>query len=315
LSASHIPIRVSTLRGDQPITFDAYVRVAGKFILFCREGDSFEGQRLERLRTKKLQKMWILKEHEPNYRGYLRKNISRAYEAKSGASLEVRTQIIQGALQATAEDLMEDPSNDGTYRIALESAQQFRNFLIKEPESLSALLKIKNADQNVAHHGVSVSSLALSMAHELGLMEARPMQMDPLVVGCLIHDLEHNHNNINLLVNPSSLSRNEYEIYARHSEQGAERIRPYAFYDKLVSDIIVFHEEKMDGSGFIGKREKELDTLVLIAATANAFDHYLKYGQMELKEGLKNILIDKMGLYPLEIMRALQDALKKRGAI
>jgi hypothetical protein len=78
---------------------------------------------------------------------------------------------------------------------------------------------------------------------------------------------------------------------------------------------VSFHEEKIDGSGFAGKKEKELDPLVLVAATANSFDHYLKYGHLDPKEALKKILIDKMGLYPLDVMRALQEALKKSGAI
>jgi hypothetical protein len=42
-------VRVSTLRGDLRIPFDVYVKVAGKFILYCRSGSSFEGVRLERL--------------------------------------------------------------------------------------------------------------------------------------------------------------------------------------------------------------------------------------------------------------------------
>lgn len=313
--SDYMPIRVSTLRGDQPIRFDVYVRVAGKYILFCREGDSFEGQRLERLRAKKLQRMWILKEHEMNYREYLRENISRAYSLDSSYPLEIRAQIIQGALQATAEDLIEDLSNDGTYRIAIESSQQFRNFLQKEPEALAALLRIPNPDHNIAAHGVLVAALSVAMATELELAESRPMQMDPLVVGCLLHDLEHHFNNINLQVAPNQLSKPEYAIYARHSELGAERLRPHTFYDALISSIVCNHEEKMDGSGVLGKKEKDLNALVWVAAAANAFDHYLKYERLEPKEALKKMLIDKMGVYPLEVMRALQEALKKRNVI
>jgi HD-GYP domain-containing protein (c-di-GMP phosphodiesterase class II) len=227
--STHIPIRVSTLRGDQPIRFDAFVRVAGKYILFCREGDSFEDQRLERLKSKKLQKMWILKEQEHNYRAYLRENIARAYEGNANRPLEIRTQIIQGLLQASAEDLMEDLANDGNYKIALESAKQFKIFLDKEPHALDSLLRIKNNEQNIAHHGVNVSSLALGIATELGLTESRPMQMDTLVVGCLIHDVEHNFNNLSLQKDPSELSRNEFEIYVRHADEGANRIRKYFF--------------------------------------------------------------------------------------
>lgn len=313
--SKYISIRVSTLRGDQPIGFDAYVKVAGKYILFCREGDSFEGQRLERLRAKKLQKMWILKEQEHAYRAYLRENIERAYQNTQGKPIDIRAQIIQGMLQANAEDLMEDLSNDGTYRIAIESAQQFRQFMATEPEALNALLKIKNTDHNVAHHGVTVSSLALGIAEESGLLEQRAMQINAMVVGCLIHDLEHTYNNLDLMTEPARMARNEFEIYLRHSELGAARLNEYPFYDKIVRDIVCYHEERIDGSGFLGKKERDLDPLVLVAATANSFDQYLKYGQHDPREALRRILIDKMGIYPLELMKALQDCLKRRGVI
>ena len=53
-----VPIRVSTLRGDLKINFDAYVKVNEKHILYLRKGDSFEGSRLKRLKDKKVRKMW-----------------------------------------------------------------------------------------------------------------------------------------------------------------------------------------------------------------------------------------------------------------
>ena len=53
-------IRVSTLRGDQKINFDAYLKIGEKMVLYVRQGDSFEGDRLKRLKEKKLKKMFIL---------------------------------------------------------------------------------------------------------------------------------------------------------------------------------------------------------------------------------------------------------------
>ena len=70
-----VPIRVCTLRGDLKIDFDAFVQVAGKHILYLRKGDSFEGERLKRLKAKKLRKMYIRVEEEDLYRAYMNKNI------------------------------------------------------------------------------------------------------------------------------------------------------------------------------------------------------------------------------------------------
>ena len=61
----YVPIRVSTLRGNLKIPFDAYVSVASKHILFCRKGDSFGGDRLDRLKKKKLKIMFILQPSFP----------------------------------------------------------------------------------------------------------------------------------------------------------------------------------------------------------------------------------------------------------
>jgi hypothetical protein len=83
--------RVCTLRGDQQINFDAFVQVAGKQILYLRKGDSFEGERLKRLKAKKLRKMYIRVEDEDAYRKYMAQNIEMAYD-KTQAKL-CRTEV------------------------------------------------------------------------------------------------------------------------------------------------------------------------------------------------------------------------------
>ena len=127
-----IPIRVSTLRGDLKIDFDAYVKVAGKYILYCRQGDSFEGDRLKRLKSKKLKKMYIRLEEEDLYRGYMSQSIDMAYNNSPERSLKIRAEIIQGAQQAVAEDLMEDPESEAFYEVAKNSSGRFADFIKNE---------------------------------------------------------------------------------------------------------------------------------------------------------------------------------------
>ena len=109
----------------------------------------------------------------------------------------------------------------------------------------------------------------------MGLAAERPMEMKSLSTACLIHDLEHTYTPITLSVPEEKLSSNEKAIYSRHTVNGADRLSDSHFYDKLIRDIILYHDERIDGSGTIGKKEKELDPLVFVAATANTFDHLL----------------------------------------
>jgi len=44
--------------------------------------------------------------------------------------------------------------------------------MMSEEKALSTILKIENLDKNIAHHGVTVSSLATAMAKRLGFFSA-----------------------------------------------------------------------------------------------------------------------------------------------
>src|SRR5690349_17545295 len=122
-AGEYTPIRVSTLRGDIKIPFDVFVRVAGKYILYCRQGSSFEGERLARLKSKKLKQMFIRPEDEIPYAQYLEESIDSAY--RGGKSLDIRAEVIQGFQQAAAEQYMEDPNQEFFYNHIKSSMQRF----------------------------------------------------------------------------------------------------------------------------------------------------------------------------------------------
>lgn len=52
-SMEYTPVRVSTLRGDQKIDFDLYVKLPTKYIHYAREGSQFNKERIIRLKEKK----------------------------------------------------------------------------------------------------------------------------------------------------------------------------------------------------------------------------------------------------------------------
>ena len=104
----YISIRVATLRGDQKIGFNTYLKINEKMVLYLKKGDSFEGIRLNKLKEKKLRKMFIAVDEENSYIDYLEKNINMAYDNKSLVDIQTRAEIIQGDQQSKARP------NDGT---------------------------------------------------------------------------------------------------------------------------------------------------------------------------------------------------------
>ena len=312
--SDYTAIRVTSLRGDLQIPFDVYIKVAGKYILYCRQGSSFEGGRLDRLKSKRLKAMYIRKDDEIPYRQYLEQSIDQAFGSKS-KPIQFRAEVVQGFLQSGVEQFLNDPSDKFAYDHIRSSAQRFVDFLVKEPEGLPAMLAIQNTDASITQHGVNVATLATSMA--LAQTESRDLPSIEIIgVGALLHDLEHFHTNFNVARPIKSLSPDELATYKSHCLNGAHRLQGSAFVDQLVINVITQHEEHMDASGFPKRLEaKDIDPLVMIVATANAYDRLVSFEGQSPKSALKTLLIEKMGAHPLTNLQTLQDILKNKNVV
>jgi len=305
----YLAIRVNTLRGDLKIPFDVYVRVAGKYIHYCRAGESFEGTRLERLRSKKLRKLFIRSEDQIPYDLYLEQSIDMAYDKKSGKSLEIRAEVIQGFQQASAEEYMENPENESAYHHVSSSVERFIDFLTREPLAALPILKIKNTDMSITHHSVNVATLTTMMAAKSAFKDSTKLHL--LGLGCMLHDIEHFSSGIDLSKPLESMTKEERVEYREHPTRGAQRMQGLNFVDQVVMNVIMQHEEYMNGTGFPkGLYEKDIEPVVLIASTANAYDRLVSFQRMAPKEAYKTLLIDKVGLFPLDYIKILNGILK-----
>src|SRR6185312_2386616 len=310
MADEYVPIRVSTLRGDQKIDFDAYLKINEKFVHYVRKGDSFEGERLQRLKAKKLKKMFILPTDEEGYRQYLQKNIEMAYDKNSGKSLQTRSEIVQGNQQSQTEAVMENPENELVYNEAKDAAGKFVQFLSNEEAAVSHILNMNNVDQNIAHHGVTVSTLANALAKRLGLTD--PKQMQLLTLGALLHDFEHFHSGLSVARPLKDFNAEELKIYKNHPMAGAQRVQDKKHFDQAILNIIAQHEEYMDGKGFPnGIPESKMAPLAVIVASCNALDRMITFEGVEKKSAVKQLMIMSVGKYPLQHIQLLGDIMNK----
>lgn len=302
---AYVPVRVSTLRGEQKISFDLYLQVGGKHILYIRRGDSFEGTRLERLKERKLRKMFIVPDDEPQYRKYIQSNTELAYDPKSGASIENRVSVIQGLQQSSAETVMEDPASAESYAIAKEGSQKFADFLLSEEKAVKSLLAIENGDQNLAAHGVSVAAMAVAIAKRIG--QTDPKNVSMLTLGSMLHDLSHYQTGIPYQLPLSQMTGEQLTRYKQHPLDGARMVKDLNHFDQHVTQIILEHEELIDGSGFPhGLSEKKCNPLSVIVATANAYDRMVTFEHCKPQDTVKRLVVERIGRYPLDQLNALK---------
>lgn len=308
MAKDYVSIRVSTLRGDQKIDFDAYLKIDEKWILYLRQGDSFEGTRLDRLKAKKLKKMYISNEDESKYRDYMQKNIEMAYDDKSGKDIKTRSEIIQGAQQNNAEEVFERPENAEAYAAAKDASSKYVDFLVKNNDAVKAIVSLPNLDQSIAHHGVTVSTLAVALAEQLKLFDAKQRQL--LALGGLLHDFGHYDSPLKIARPLKDFTKEELETYKKHPVEGAQKVKDKNHMDQAVTTIIHQHEEKCDGSGPLGFLEKQIDPMALVTSSANTVDRLITYEGMTREQVVKNLMVQEMGKFPLEYIQTLGNILK-----
>jgi HD-GYP domain-containing protein (c-di-GMP phosphodiesterase class II) len=307
----YVSIRVSTLRGDQKIDFNAYIKINDKMVLYLRRGDSFEGERLKRLKDKKLKKMFILNEEEGKYLGYMQKNIEMAYDDKSGKDINTRAEIIQGQQQSNTEEVFEDPGNIESYNNTKDAAGKYVQFLLSNSKAVSAVMNINNDDCNIAHHGVTVSTLSVALAQRLNVTDPKKIQL--LGLGALLHDFGHYEAGVALNRPLSTFSKEELVIYNNHPNLGVQKVQDKKHFDQMVLNIIAQHEECSDGSGYPkGLRENQMDPLIMIVASANALDRMISFEKIPRADAVKKMMIDQIGKHPLNHIQLLGEILKNK---
>lgn len=304
----YVSIRVSTLRGDQKIDFNAYIKINDKMVLYLRKGDSFEGDRLARLKTKKLRKMFINPDEEDFYREYLQKNIEQAYDNKSGKDIQTRAEVIQGAQQANTEEVFENPDNVQNYNDAKDAAGKYVEFLLSNSLAVRSILSMSNEEQSLSHHGVTVATYSVALAEKLGLKDDKKTQL--LTLGALLHDFGHHDSNIAINRPLAQFTKEELAKYNEHASEGAKKVQTKKHFDLNVINIINQHEERIDGSGPLKLYEKDQDPLAVIVASANAVDRIVTYEGVPRNEAGKKMMMDQVGTHPLNHMQFLGEILK-----
>ncbi len=308
-ATNYISFRVSTLRGDQKIDFNAYVKINEKFVLYVRRGDSFEGSRLLKLKEKKLKQLFLKPEEENLYRQYLERNIDMAYDKNSGKSITNRAEIIQGSQQTSAEEVFENPASAASYNSAKQNMEKFVGFLQNENEAFQSMMNIENVDQNIAHHGVTVATLSTLLLQKLNF---DPKQVNLIALGALLHDFDHHHNGLQINRPLSKFTPQELAKYKNHPKAGAEAVKDKRHFDPLVLKIILQHEECIDGSGFPQKlKERDIEPGAIAVGVANAMDRLVTFEGVPKAQAPKELMIKRVGNYPLEHLKILGELYSK----
>jgi putative nucleotidyltransferase with HDIG domain len=131
-----------------------------------------------------------------------------------------------------------------------------------------ATLELK--DPYTRGHSERVASYALELAKACGNLSDE--ELKAFNYACLLHDIGKIHIPDQILMKPTSLTKEEYEIIKSHTIVGAEAVSKVVGFNNSI-DVIRSHHERWDGKGYPDRlKGEEIPYLARITAVADAFD-------------------------------------------
>jgi len=140
--------------------------------------------------------------------------------------------------------------------------------LEKIVKGIIAALELK--DPYTRGHSERVAKYAAILAK--GTKQFTKEELKSFNYACLLHDVGKINIPDSILMKPSKLTKEEYEIIKKHPVVGAEVVKDVEGL-KNVIDVILYHHERWDGKGYPEQlKGKEIPLLARITAVADAFD-------------------------------------------
>lgn len=163
----------------------------------------------------------------------------------------------------------------------LEIAEGVMQSVLERKEVLYNVSVVRRTDQKLSDHCLSVAALSILTAIHAGFSET---EVKDIAVGALLHDIGfiNLHSDYQDVILEEADEETQKEI-KRHVVYGYMNVEKQEWLSSVSKDIILYHHERMDGSGYpfrlVGDRIKREVRLVSIC---DAFDNMI-YGTLEKK--------------------------------
>lgn len=169
------------------------------------------------------------------------------------------------------EKLIElEKSNRQIKRLYEMQKKEFHSEMENMKSVIMALANVIEAkDKYTDGHARRVSLISKKIGEKIGLAQT---QLENLEVAGLIHDIGKVGISESILNKPGKLTEKEFDIIKKHTVIGEMICKPLNCLDKC-KNIIKYHHEKLDGSGYPdGIKGDKLSVEIRIITVADIFD-------------------------------------------
>jgi len=144
--------------------------------------------------------------------------------------------------------------------------------IMEEEQVIEKVYDIKERSTDIYEHSLSTCSMSILTALKLDVPKSR---IHDIGVGCLLHDLGLRYTTINFGEKDiQSLNSQEMIEFKKHPVYGYSAIQNEGWISDISKAIILYHHERLDGSGF-PLHTKKIPLEAQIVNVCDAFDEMI----------------------------------------
>ncbi len=221
--------RVDDLTGTEILAKDV---LTPEYQILLSEGMPLKQEYVEKLRELEIKEVYI-RGDEPNTKSVviLRRELEESFKSKVRNILEKYTYSHNEKLEELCQ-----------------MADHIITNILEEDRVVEQIYDIRGRSSDIYEHSISICSLATVVALKMNLPAKK---VHDIGVSCLLHDLGMRYLPIEYADrSPEELSETEYAEYKKHPIYGYTALRGENWISNMSKNMILYHHERLDGSGY-----------------------------------------------------------------
>lgn len=252
--------------------FRVFLRQGDKYVLYSEQGERFTEDHRKRMYDLGIRQVHILAEHKDRFRRYVESHLGDVLSSDYVA-MEERARVFYDASLSLVNNVFSNrlPTalSKRQFQAVAALVQKCATFLSKE-DALKHLGGLIKHDYKLYRHSVNVFVFAISLLNTYVIEEEVVMDTG---IAAILHDIGKQAIPPEILRKNVALTAKEQSQLEQHPVRGVSMCAAAPVSSNVINAIL-FHHEKMDGSGYpAGMAGNEIPFHVRVLSVANAYDN------------------------------------------
>ncbi len=292
---NYLPIPPEHILPGTRAGFELYLRQGQRFVLYAKSNDQFTSDHRTRLSGMGARNIYISAGMAKEHAAYVQRHLARILDDDT-IPVDVRSETWSNSASKLAEDVYETNLPPSVLRKRVQRIQELietsRRFF-DTPEALRELSRFIGAGQATYRHGIGTMVYALCVMQTFNPDQA---EMIDVCIGSMLHDIGKTSLPQELSEkNPMTMTEEELGAYSTHPVLGVRSGSAIPLMPQAIH-CILFHHERMDGTGFPSRATgAEIPLPARVTAACNTYD------------GLTRSRPWRKALTPFEALKRMRD--------